>query len=164
MITFSCFSDKWVFLCHKVWFVVRFLLSFFSFSVCFAHTTHRQHSRWLIGNFEWAKEPSTFHWNSYQTMIILSFSFCVFCICFVSSCTALISVICNWRLSFFVVILISISLREKCPNMELFLVRIFLYSDWYRKIRTRNNFVFGHFPRSEYNLECLNGLICCLMS
>ena len=49
-------------------------------------------------------------------------------------------------------------LREKCPNTELFLVRIFLHSDWirrntvslriqseYRKIRTRNNSVFGHF-------------------
>ena len=71
------------------------------------------------------------------------------------------------------------SLREKYPNTELFLVRIFLYSDWirrevskygvisdpyfpvfwlnteryrgsfriqsdYRKIRTRNNSVFGH--------------------
>ena len=58
-------------------------------------------------------------------------------------------------------------LREKCPDMELFLVRIFLYSDWirrdilylygvniriqseYRRIRTRNNSVFGHFSRSE---------------
>ena len=53
------------------------------------------------------------------------------------------------------------SLREKCPNTEFFLVRIFLYSDWirrftvnlriqseHRKIRTRKNFVFGHFSRS----------------
>ena len=24
----------------------------------------------------------------------------------------------------------KVSLREKCPNKELFLVRIFLYSDW----------------------------------
>ena len=50
-------------------------------------------------------------------------------------------------------------LREKCPNTELFLVRIFLYSDLirrfnlriqskYRKIRTRNYSVFGHFSRS----------------
>ena len=47
------------------------------------------------------------------------------------------------------------SLRQKCPNAELFLVRIFLYSDCIRrftpnsvrirKIRTRNNSVFGHF-------------------
>ena len=38
------------------------------------------------------------------------------------------------------------SLREKCPNRKLFLVRIFLYSDEseYRKIRTRNYSVFGH--------------------
>ena len=42
--------------------------------------------------------------------------------------------------------------REKCPNAELFLVRIFLYSDW---IRTRNNSVFGHFSRSEiYSYHC----------
>ena len=33
----------------------------------------------------------------------------------------------------------------KCPNTELFLVRILPYSDW---IRTRNNSVFGQFPRS----------------
>ena len=51
--------------------------------------------------------------------------------------------------------------REKCPNTELFLVRISLYSDWirntvslrikseYRKIWTKNNSVFGHFSRSE---------------
>ena len=50
------------------------------------------------------------------------------------------------------------SLPENCPNTELFLVRIFLYSDSvnlriqseYRKIRTRNNSVFGHFSRSEW--------------
>ena len=53
----------------------------------------------------------------------------------------------------------NVSLGEKCPNTELFLVRIFLYSDWiwtvslriqseYRKIRTRNNSVFGRFSRS----------------
>ena len=52
------------------------------------------------------------------------------------------------------------SLRQKCPNAELFLVRIFLYSDWIRrftpnsvrirKIRTRNNSVFGHFSRSGW--------------
>ena len=49
-----------------------------------------------------------------------------------------------------------LSLREECPNTELFLTRILLYSDWvnlciqseYRKIRTRNNSVFGHFSRS----------------
>ena len=50
------------------------------------------------------------------------------------------------------------ALREKCPNTELFLVFIFLYSDWtvnlrirseYRKIRTKNNSVFGHVLRSD---------------
>ena len=40
----------------------------------------------------------------------------------------------------------SYSLREKCPNMELFLVRV---QSEYRKIRTRNNSVFGQFSRSE---------------
>ena len=66
-------------------------------------------------------------------------------------------------------------LRVKCPNTELFLVRIFLYSDWIRrdtkyflafgqnterykvsfriqsecgKIGTKNNSVLGHFSRS----------------
>ena len=34
------------------------------------------------------------------------------------------------------------SLREKCPNTELVLVRIFLYSDGIR--------IFGHFSRSVY--------------
>ena len=38
------------------------------------------------------------------------------------------------------------SLREKCPNTELFLVRI---QSEYRKIRTINNSVFGHFSRSD---------------
>ena len=38
------------------------------------------------------------------------------------------------------------ALREKCPNMELFLVRI---QSEYRKIWTRNNSVFGHFSYSE---------------
>ena len=36
-------------------------------------------------------------------------------------------------------------LREKCPNTELFLVRI--HSE-YRKIWTKNNCIFGHFSRS----------------
>ena len=54
-------------------------------------------------------------------------------------------------------------LREMCPNTELFLVRIFLYSDWiwrftriqseYRKIQTRTNAVFGHISRSDYTVE-----------
>ena len=51
---------------------------------------------------------------------------------------------------------VSTTLREKCPDTEFFLVRIFLYSDWirgftqfeYRKVRTRKNSVFGHFSRS----------------
>ena len=34
----------------------------------------------------------------------------------------------------------------KCPNTELFLARIFLYSDW---IQTRNYSVFRYFSRSD---------------
>ena len=58
------------------------------------------------------------------------------------------------------------TLREKCPNTELFLVRIFLYSDYevnlriqseYREIRTRNNSVFGQFSRSENN--CIGAFV-----
>ena len=52
-----------------------------------------------------------------------------------------------------------LSLREKCPNTEFFLVRIFLHSDWirrvnlpiqfeYEKIRTRKNCVYGHVSHS----------------
>ena len=37
------------------------------------------------------------------------------------------------------------TLREKCPNTELFLYRIFLCLDW---VRSRNNTVFGHFSSS----------------
>ena len=40
--------------------------------------------------------------------------------------------------------LLSDALHEKCPNTELFLVCIFLHSDW---IRTRNKSVFGHLSR-----------------
>ena len=43
------------------------------------------------------------------------------------------------------------TLHEKCPNSELFLVRIFLYLDW---IRTRNNSVSGHFSRSDWAVVC----------
>ena len=68
--------------------------------------------------------------------------------------SGLIFQLCNfmWSLSeifFFsqvsVYLRMIISLREKCPNTELFLVRIFSYSDW---IRIRNNSVFGHISRS----------------
>ena len=55
---------------------------------------------------------------------------------------------------------VPLTLREKCPNTELLLVRIFLYSDVnlriqseYRKIRTRNNSVFGHFLRSVKSVK-----------
>ena len=39
-------------------------------------------------------------------------------------------------------------------NTEIYGVNLHIHSE-YRKIRTRNNFVFGHFPRSEYfNQSC----------
>ena len=41
------------------------------------------------------------------------------------------------------------TLREKCPNTESFLVRIFLYQSEYRKTRTRKNSVFEHISRSD---------------
>ena len=40
-----------------------------------------------------------------------------------------------------------LTLREKSPNTEFFLVLIFLYLEC-RKIWTRKNYVFGHFSRS----------------
>ena len=45
-----------------------------------------------------------------------------------------------------------LSLREKCPNTELFLVRI---QSECRNIRTRNNSVFGHFSRSVLLQKCI---------
>ena len=42
------------------------------------------------------------------------------------------------------------TLREKYPNTEFLLVRIFLYSDWTWRFPTaRKSFVFGHFSRSD---------------
>ena len=43
-------------------------------------------------------------------------------------------------------------LCEKCPNTELFLVRIFLYSDWIRENKDQKNSVFGHFSHSDRNI------------
>ena len=60
-----------------------------------------------------------------------------------------------------------LTLREKRPNTELFLVLIFPHLDWIReilriciqsecgKIRTRNNSVFGHLWRSVMNPKLL---------
>ena len=48
----------------------------------------------------------------------------------------------------------NLSLREKCLDTELFLVRIFLYSDWiWRFTQIRSYFwsVFGHISRSVTN-------------
>ena len=41
-----------------------------------------------------------------------------------------------------------LSLLEKSPNTDLFLVRIFLYSVRIQEIRAKNNSVFGHFSCS----------------
>ena len=43
----------------------------------------------------------------------------------------------------------SDTLREKCPNTEFSLVRIFLYSDWIQKKTDQKNCVFGHFSHSD---------------
>ena len=43
---------------------------------------------------------------------------------------------------------LTMPLRKKCPNTELFLVRIFCIQSKYRKIRTRNNSVPGQFSRA----------------
>ena len=34
------------------------------------------------------------------------------------------------------------SLREKCPNMEVLLVRIFLYLDWIRRFTPQSKYLF----------------------
>ena len=41
------------------------------------------------------------------------------------------------------------TLREKCPYTELFWSVFSCIRTEYRKIRTRNNSVFGHFSRSD---------------
>ena len=40
------------------------------------------------------------------------------------------------------------ALREKCPNTEFFLVRIFVYSYWIQEDTDQKNPVIGHFSRS----------------
>ena len=49
------------------------------------------------------------------------------------------------------------TMLEKSPNTELFPVRIFLYflriHSEYRKIRIRNNSVFGHFSRKAIDVK-----------
>ena len=42
----------------------------------------------------------------------------------------------------------NLTLREKCPNTEFFLVHIFHIQSECREIRTRRNSVYGHFSRS----------------
>ena len=46
----------------------------------------------------------------------------------------------------------TISMLEKCPSTELFLVHMFLYSDWIRENTDQNNSIFRHFSRSIYFL------------
>ena len=59
-------------------------------------------------------------------------------------------------------IIIDISLREKCRNTELFMVRIFPHSDWIRrvsgKIRTRKNCVWTLF--TQWNKRIFSWLRC----
>ena len=46
--------------------------------------------------------------------------------------------------------LLNCSLRENCPNKELFLVRIFLYSDWMR-IFTPQWLLFEFDPKTSFD-------------
>ena len=60
-----------------------------------------------------------------------------------------------------------VPLPEKCPNTEFYLVRIFLYSEWirrlaniriqseYKKIRTRKISVYGHLSRNVRSIYVL---------
>ena len=43
------------------------------------------------------------------------------------------------------------TLREKCPNTEFFLVRIFLYSDWIRRFTELENRSFSNVFRGKRN-------------
>ena len=62
-----------------------------------------------------------------------------------------------------------LSLREKCPNTEFFLLRISLYSDWIRRspysVRIRENtdqktFVYGHFTQfTKYRTSVIEIII-----
>ena len=44
----------------------------------------------------------------------------------------------------------SISLRQMCPHMKLFMVRILPYSDWIRKDSVKNS-IIGHFSGSAWS-------------
>ena len=56
----------------------------------------------------------------------------------------------------------TLSLHEKCPDTEVFLVRIFLYLDWIQRFTysvqiqgntDQKNCVFGHFSSSVWNFQ-----------
>ena len=55
---------------------------------------------------------------------------------------------------------VRLSLREKCPNTEIFLVHIFPHSDLYsvrmRKNTDQKKLRYWHFSRSIYEIKCLN--------
>ena len=52
--------------------------------------------------------------------------------------------------------ILCISLREKCPNTELFLVLFSCIQSEYRKIGTRKTSVFGNFSRSAGRIPTYN--------
>ena len=68
---------------------------------------------------------------------------------------------CKWNIELFVII--ELSLREKCPNTEIFLVRIFPHSDWYgpEKLRiwTFSRSVFWRLKRLPQKLHPADILI-----
>ena len=55
----------------------------------------------------------------------------------------------SWHVIYF--LQMKTTLREMCPNMEFFLVRIFLYSIQIQENTDQKNFVSGHFSHRTRN-------------
>ena len=64
-------------------------------------------------------------------------------------CLSLLNFCCVFNIN-----LLFFTLREKCPNTELFLVRIFMYLFQLQENTERNKSVFGHFSRSVIYSLC----------
>ena len=96
----------------------------------------------------WSKFTQNGYSRSKTENVNITIEFCIFKLVYLPNFSL------NWQFWYFgqtLPILVFLvykrksALREKCPNKQLFLVRIFHYSDW---IRTRKNCVFEHFSRS----------------
>ena len=85
---------------------------------------------------------TVYHWNQFSSlkMILSRKSYLFHSILFFSISSYCELNIANHEQSFK---WLGLSLREKCPNPEFFWL---VFS---RKIRTRKNSIFGHFPRSD---------------